>query len=465
MKKKCIGLAIAAVAAAIMLLLPMPNGLDAAGRNTMILAIVFLILLMSEVMSSGVLCFLTIAAMPIIGVTKNFGATVGLGFSNPLLFFILASFGISAAFVKVPLTRRILVKILKTFGKDVRTMIFAVMVSTALVSSLISNIPTTAIFMVIGLSFLDMYSDSEEKNRTGKAFMIAIPIASMIGGMMTPAGSSLNLLAIGLLEQLTGETITFVQWMLVGIPLCAAMLPIAWAIIVKVYKPAEIPRETIIAFTNGEKSKLPSGMDRKEMAVIAITLGMLSLWILSSWVSAIEVSVVALVGCCLLFLPGIEVLSWKDFTSSVNWEVIFITGTVLCVGKSMVNNGVSDWLVAFYPADIVMNTQLFMAMLALFVFLLLILIPVAPALITMLAGPFVLIAQTQGVSVKLAFLALGMCAANCYLFPIDSVPLLTYGTGYYKMSDMPKSAALIQICMVVLVALWLPIAGSLFGIA
>lgn len=56
-----------------------------------------------------------------------------------------------------------------------------------------------------------------------------------------------------------------------------------------------------------------------------------------------------------------------------------------------------------------------------------------------------------------------MCATCCFLFPIDVVPLLTYGYGYYEMADMPKSNAIIQVILCLLSAIWLPvICGMLF---
>ncbi len=235
----------------------------------------------------------------------------------------------------------------------------------------------------------------KKKKRTGKAFMIAMPVASMIGGMMTPAGSSLNLLAIGLLEQLSpGSTITFVQWMCVGTPLAIVLVPIAWFIMVKVYKPAEIDKDKVLGFI--DKLEVPKKVGNKEIKVIIITLAMLVLWILSSWIRSIDVYVVALISVV--------------------------------------------------------------------VFLMLILIPIAPALITVLAGPLATVAVSQGYSPEILFLTLALCASNCYLFPIDSVPLLTYGTGYYKMTDMPKSTAIIQVIMIVILSAWLPVISKLLGI-
>ena len=61
-------------------------------------------------------------------------------------------------------------------------------------------------------------------------------------------------------------------------------------------------------------------------------------------------------------------------------------------------------------------------------------------------------------------LAAALCAGNCYLLPLDTVPLITYAKGYYSMTDMAKSTAFLQIAMVVLCAIWLPLVGGLMGI-
>jgi sodium-dependent dicarboxylate transporter 2/3/5 len=106
--------------------------------------------------------------------------------------------------------------------------------------------------------------------------------------------------------------------------------------------------------------------------------------------------------------------------------------------------------------------MILVAMSAIITFIGLIIVPVAPALVTILATPF--IAMGTGWSPAALILTLGFCAANCYLLPFDTVPLLTYGTGYYKVIDMPKSTIFIQIWLIMVLALWIPFASRLFGI-
>ena len=458
-KKKLCGVLIAVLIIAASFIVPATESLSQSGITTIALQLAFLIMLIFETLPIIVTCLIVLALLPISGATASF-ANALTGFANPIVFFIFASFGIAAAFTTVPLSKRILISLLKVFGRNVKSMFFAIMLCAALVSAVVSNVPTCAICMAIGLNFLELYDDPVEKKRTGRAFMIGIPVASMIGGMMTPAGSSINLMAIGLLEQFTGETITFVQWMCAGIPLTILILPVAWWLIVRIYKPVEINGRMVQNFI--KSLDVPPKMNDKEKKVIVITLTMLVLWILSSWVSQINVMVVASLGCCTFFLPGIKVLSISSFLKNNSWDSFFLVGTVVSIGTAMVTNGVSDWIVSLMPT---MNAALLLliAFIAALIFVMLVIIPVAPSLVTIMASPLIALAIGASASPALAILVAGLCACNCYLLPLDTVTLLTYGKGYYSMTDMAKSTLPLQIWIIIVMSLWLPVVGLMFG--
>jgi sodium-dependent dicarboxylate transporter 2/3/5 len=411
-------------------------------------------------------------------ITSSFPAVL-TGFTQPVVFFILASFGIAAAFTAVPITKRLLVSLLKTFGKNIRSLLFSMMVCTALISSVVSNVPCCAIFMAVSLTFLDMFDNADEKKNTGRAFMIAIPVASMIGGVMTPAGSSNNILALSFLEQHTGLHITFVQWMAIGIPLAVVLLPLAWLIICNVHKPAEIDAHRTEAFiryltlqihlmlpANEEHREKPDSLQAitvPEIKVLVIIGVMLVLWILSSWFKGINIVVVALMGCCAFCFPGINVLEFKTFLKHINLESFFLVGTVLSLGSAMISNDVSGWLISLIPA-VTLSTPLLIAFVAASTFALLLIIPVGPSLITIMSFPYITLALSMGGSPALVMITFGFCVCNSYLLPLDTVPLLTYGTGYYSIGDMVRSSLPLQICIVVIMAFWIPMMGRVLGL-
>jgi len=461
--KQIIGMMLGAAVLGAAFLLPLPEGLTDMGMITIGLLLFFLIMLITEALPVGVTCFLCLALLPTLGITKNL--TAGLsGFTNTILFFVLASFGLAEAVTSTSIVQRILHALLKRFGRDVKTCILAIMVTGAVVSSIVTDVPSVVVFMGIGASFLKLFKKEEDRKQTAKSLMMGIPIAIMLGGLMTPAGSGINILTIGLLQSLAGIQITFLQWMVCGIPIVVVMVPLAWFVLTSIHPPAEIDEVEIHQYLAGiaMEEKLRSC----EIKVLIITAGMMFLWLLSSFIPSIEVAVVALFGCVCFFLPGIEILTWERYMKAVSWTSFILIGTVLCIANTIVANGVSEWFVTYIlPGTLTISTMGGIFLVAAMIFLIMLIVPVAPALIGVLSPVIISLAATTGINPALLIIALGLCAGNCYLFPIDTIPLITYTAGYYKMTDMPKATIWLQLAFLILVTIWLPIAGSLVGFA
>ena len=444
-----------------MTLVPESIGLSRAGIHTIGVLIALIIALVTEPIPIGITCILGVPLCVIFGVSPSVSAALS-GYTNHILFFVLVSFAISEAVARVPLSQRLLVFLIRVFGTRIRRILLAIMVCAAVLSSIMSNVATTAMLMSVVIRFLSIYEDQAQRQRSGRTFMIALPIASMIGGMITPAGSPLNLLGMDFLLQ-AGLQVSFLQWMLIGIPVSAVCLLFAWLFICRVFPPQEVSEERVMSYVRD--MDIPRHMDFRERYVLVLVLILLTLWILSSWFPVLSITVVGIVGFAFLFLPKVEILTWREFTDTVSWSSFFLIGTMMTLGGALTENGVSHWLVnlLFQSAPSSMSVWMITLVISLVVFVLLIPIPIGPALISMLGAPFLELAGVWNVSPVFLIMPLILCASNCYLLPLDTVPLLTYGTGYYKMTDMPKVSVAIQLFLALCLALWLPVALRILG--
>jgi len=463
-KTQIIGLVLALIVLLGMFAVEPTELLPIAARNMLGLLLAVIILLVTEVFPLGVTCLASSAALVLLGCAGSVPEALS-GYTNPTLFFVVASFGISTALTIVPVSKRLPLTLMRKFGKNIKMLLLAIMICTALLSSIISNVAAAAIFIPIITKFLDVYESDEDRKKTARCYMIALPIASMIGGMMTPAGSSINMLAISLLQKNAGITIPFVDWMLFGIPISVVILPFAWFVCCKVFEPAPLSQEKIHAYI--DSVELEKKMSFKEKYVLTIIGIMLVLWILSSWYPVFNVTVVALLGNVLFFLPveKLRVMTWKDFTLGVSWEAFFLMASMITMGNCIVSTGLSKWIATvIFPASFELPMFLIIAFICLLTFILLIPIPVAPALVTMISIPLIEFASRIGVSPYLLTVALALCAVNCYILPLDTVPLMTFSTGAYKMFEMPKVSGIIQLVLIVVVTAWLSVAGAILGI-
>ncbi|MCL2392517.1 MAG: SLC13 family permease [Oscillospiraceae bacterium] len=454
------GIALTAAILIVMSFIPETGGLSVSGIRTIGMLLAFLVMLITAPFRVLHICFFFLGLMPVLGVAPTFGAALS-GVANPVILFVIASFGISAAFTTLPLSRRILVALLRRFGKNIKLMLLALMTTIVILSGFVSSVPTCAVFMGIALSFLELYENPEDKKRSGRTFMIAVPVATMIGAFMTPIGSTINLLALNELYIHTGLTIPFVQWMAAGVPISIVTLPVAWWIILKVHKPAEISEDMVKNFI--EKLEIPKKMTRPEIIALIITGIMMSLWIASSWVSGINIMVVTLLGACVLCIPRLKVLKFDTFASSIGWDSVFLIATVISLGNLMVLNGVSDFIVSALPV-LSVPTPILIAFAAALFFALLVFIPVAPSLVVIMSAPLIALAVGAGSSPVLMMLVAAIAGCACFLLPLDTVPLLTYSKGYYSIKDMFISSLPIQIFMIIIMALWLTVIGGVFGL-
>lgn len=212
------------------------------------------------------------------------------------------------------------------------------------------------------------------------------------------------------------------------------------------------------------KLDIPEKFTNAELRVTVIVLAMLVCWVLGTWVSYFNIMIVAMVGVGIMMLPRVGVFSWGDFLKEANWTAFFMLGTLVGLTGLLCSNGVVAWLSSILDlSGLAVNATVFAFGLAVIGFLLLIIMPVGPTLVSAFAAPMAAIGIAVGINPAILICVLVMCATCCFLFPIDTVPLLTFGYGYYTMSDMPKSTAIIQVLLAIVTALWIPfIIGMLF---
>jgi len=189
-RSKTFGIAVAILVALGVLVLPTPAGLTPEGKRTAAILLTALALWATEAIPVAVTALLALILQPIFGVGDL--AAAGASFISPVFFFVLVMFFIAQAFVTTGLARRYALWLLARAGTDARRVVFAFVAGTGLLSTIISDVPCCAIFMAIAVGMFEKLGLAPGRSRFAKAVMIGIPMASMIGGVGTPAGSSIN---------------------------------------------------------------------------------------------------------------------------------------------------------------------------------------------------------------------------------------------------------------------------------
>ncbi len=458
--KRLLGLLISALILVLSLTLTPPSGLSVESFRAIGILLMTMIFLITEPIPVGVTAPLLIVLLALLKVVP---LQVALSSSMTTLFlFLMACYGISSVLLKSSLPYRLAYSLLrKTKGKALG-MIGAFMLSTAVISSVVSNVPCAVIITGICTNVLVAMGEKPGTSKMGRALLLAVPFGAVFGGMMTPAGSSLNILTMQLVNQATGTEILFVEWMMIGIPLSLMMIAVSVPILKLLFRPDDLSLDKLeLALEEVHYEKKLSTYDWKVMVILSVTF---ILWVLTSWIPWLNVTIISVFALASFFLPGLDLLTWKEYTKECGWDTILICSAILSVGGALVSTGLTDWVIS-NVSSIFTGTNLFffIILMAAIVNWTHIIIPTASAIVVLYAVAFAGLALSLNIDPRIVTFTVAVMSSCVILIPFDPVVIVAYTTKYFKMNDLFFAGVIVSSIWIVFLALWVPTAFRVLG--
>lgn len=290
-------------------------------HSRLIGVVVFLVTLWTnEALPLGAVSLLPIILFPSLEILST-GATTA-NYSKSIIFLFLGGFLLAIAVEKIGLHKVIAHKLLNIFPKSSRGIIFALAVTSAFLSTLLSNTTTALLLMPIVLFLTE---NKELKIR----FVLAIAYGASIGGIVTPIGTPPNLILMGFLEDNGLETLTFITWMAKTVPLAIVMLTIVPFIL------------SLGAIEFTIENSLDSKRLTTDQAKLLKILGVLILvLLLNSYFELSEAGILLGFGL-LMLIPNFGFLEWSD-TKKIPFEIIFLFGAGFSIASAFGSTGLAE---------------------------------------------------------------------------------------------------------------------------
>jgi len=455
-----LALVAAVVVGALLVAAPLPGGPAPAAQRAGALLVVALILWVSEAVPIAVTALLVLVLQPMLGLAP-LGAAFA-SFMSPVFFFVLAMFVLTHAMAVSGLDRRFAGWLLARADGSTHRTLTLLMAGTAAVSTIVSDVPAAAVFMVAALGLFERMG-LQPGSQFARGVMIGIPIASFIGGVGTPAGSSVNVLGLTFLEQYGKVRVPFVHWMAIGMPMVVLLVPLAAKVLLWCYPPEQ---RRIEGIDFAAEQRALGAMTPREWRVLVVVSVMLVLWIASSWVPRIDVVIVAVLGAVVLFLPGMRLFtSWKDVERATAWDTLLMIGGVTSLGAVSASSGLAKALVDGVLGGLTeLPVAVVVAGISAFIALIHLIVPVNPAIVASMTPPIALLALSAGQNPALYGLPVVFSASCAFLLPLDAVTLVTYGKGYYRMFDMLLPGAILTVAWVVVLTALLLLISPWLGL-
>jgi sodium-dependent dicarboxylate transporter 2/3/5 len=474
-RHRLIGLLVGPLAAAAILASPAPDGLSQEGWRTAAVGIWMAIWWMTEAIPLAVTAMLPIILFPTFDV-RSIEATTP-SYAHPLVFLFLGGFLLARAMNVWALDRRLALTVLRFAGLNPPSVIAGLMAVTAFLSMWVSNTATAMVMLPIGLSIVTTFADHKEQHAesVAPALLLGIAYAATIGGMGTIVGTPPNALFAAFMAESYGIEISFLRWMLIGVPLVLVLLPLTWFVLTHVaFRVTRLPSLQSAGLTEEEFGALEP-ISQAERLVAGVMLLVAVCWIFRPllmtalpWLRLSDAGI-AITGALLLFLipadlkRGRFLLSWKE-AAGIRWDVLILFGGGLALAAAIGESDLAAWI----------GAQL-VGLQALPVFLLLLAVGVLIVFLgelasnTAMAAVFLPVAGATAIGMGepalLLTLPVALFATLGFMLPVATPPnAVVFGSGAVEMRHMLRAGAILDVLGIIVVALAIMTLGQwVFG--
>ncbi|WP_250006483.1 DASS family sodium-coupled anion symporter [Actinoplanes sp. M2I2] len=419
-------------------------------------------------------------------------------FGSSTVFTFIGAFILAQAMLKHGLARRFAFRILSLpgVGRSTSRVIIAFGVVTALLSAFVSNTATVAMLLPTALGILSVIAKllqdrglvepgfDPTRLRVGAALMLMLAYGASVGGLLTPVGSPPNLIGRGLIEEATGERISFAQWMAVAAPICLVMFAVLAIVLLLLNKP-EIRRiEGVAEYVAAERAKLGklSVAERNTLIAFVVTV---TFWIVPGIVAVIagtdsavydtvsarlNEGVVAVLGASLLFLLPVSwrqreyTLNWSD-AARIDWGTIVLFGTGIIFGSLLADTGLAE-TIGTSSADALGLGSTF----AITAFAVVLAIVVSETTSNTASAAVVVpiiipIAVAAGINPLVPALAATFAASFGFMLPVSTPQnAVVYGSGVVPITTMIRSGVSFDVLGAIVILLLLPLMVAAVGL-
>ncbi len=294
---------------------------------TLIGLVAFLVTLWTnEALPLGAVSILPILLFPIFGILDTNAVTAN--YSKSIIFLFIGGFMLAIAIEKIGLHKYFSAKILSFFPKTPRGIIYALAVTSALLSSILSNTTITLMLMPIAL-FLS------ENKKLKVRFLLATAYGASIGGILTPIGTPPNLILMGFLEDHALSSLAFGEWMLYMLPIVGLMLLIMpWLLSMGVETEKIEDMNHFVPALNSTQIRLYG------IIVLLAAVLIINTFLKQFFGFSLNEKLVLLGFGLLMFVPKVGFLEWED-TRSMPYEIIFLFGAGFSIAAAFSHTGLA----------------------------------------------------------------------------------------------------------------------------
>ena len=458
-------------------LLPVPASIATVGDATLTgdglaamgILLFTLLLWLTEAVPFHITGLVAVVLMALFRI-ESFASIISIGFGNHIVAFFIGVLVLSSFISRSGLGNRISVLLLSRTGNSTAGILFGFVSVGALISMWITDVAVAAMLMPLGVTILKEEGIKPLESNFGRALMISCAWGPIVGGIMTPAGAGPNPIAIGFLADMVGVELTFLGWMLYGVPAGILIIVPVWAVLMLMFRPEISHLKKTREEMHEEYRKLPA-MGREERVTLWLFTLTVALWLGSPLLESvlgisIPISMPVLLTASIFFFPGVSETAWSSVEKDISWSSIVLILSGISLGMMLYETGAAEWLAVATLGGI---AGLHPFLLVLLVVLIVSFIKIFLSSNTVTATIMIPIMITLAGAVGLDALSVTMPAAitaSMAFIMVTSSPtnVIPYTAGYFTIRDFAVGGVIVSAVIAPIVAAVIYVVGMLTGL-
>lgn len=334
--------AIVLAVAAVIWMIPPPEGVATAAWRMLAVFTATIVGLIAQPMPMGAVVFLGVTAVAILGIIP--AETALSGYANGTVWLIVAAFLLARAFISTGLGRRIAFILIRVFGRRTLGLSYAMAMADLVIAPATPSNTARAggiLYPIFRSLASALESEPGETARRAGAFLIYTGYqVTVITSAMFMTAMAASPLAVELAAETTGVEIAWSTWALGGLLPGLLSLAVVPFLLYKIYPP-EITETPEAAELAHDKLAEMGSMTRNEKILLAVFSGILVLWA-TSQLHGINATTVAFAGLACLLLT--RVLSWDQVLGEKGaWDALIWFGGLVMMAGQLNSLGLISW--------------------------------------------------------------------------------------------------------------------------
>jgi len=313
------------------LLAPTPDGLTPQGQRALAVMALAVVLWATETVPIAVTGIVGIVLLVLVKGVPGVEEAL-YGFGQPVTYFLVGILTLGLAVQRSGLAERMAVYLIRLAGGSPRLLYVQMLVSFAALTFALPSASTRGVIMVHVYEQVMAHWQIPRESPLSKSVMMAMGSLNRLGSTALLAGGITPVVASSLLGDFS-----WTRWfVLMAMPFYTILFfgGIALFFFYRSgfdLKPAPVG------------NLLQTGpMSLAEKKAAAIALGTALLWF-TDFAHGLPPAVPALIAMGIILLPGIGLLSWRDFEQNLGWSNFFVIATSLSLAQALVASGAAAW--------------------------------------------------------------------------------------------------------------------------